>query len=155
MNEAIEKTIEAGKVWGIKIVMVVTILTTIYTSLFQPEHEAREYYGLMQPAITEALDTTNYIEENTYQNSLEIAKLKGLIDGLQSCGKNKVFETQPMVLQKPQPSPPTTKSKRSLPEKPQERSRARKTYLPQSPWKQQVDMNQIDELVQQKIDNKL
>lgn len=98
MPEKIYSAIENGKSWGLQIVVLITLIGTIYSSLFKTEDEARDYYTILHPAVKDALLISEDAETLARQNALQIANLKGLIKGINQCGANSAAKSKSTVL---------------------------------------------------------
>lgn len=168
MSRNISDAFEHGKKLGLRLVVILTVSGTIYSSIFKTEEEARDYYTILQPVVEDASEKSEIASERAVKNSLDIAELKGLIDGLQRCQAN--LSSKPDIEKSDGP-----KSKKSSGRMPDSSSppppdpislpppsagapgssmpsRANnKMYLPKRPWEQNINIEQVERLIEKRL----
>lgn len=148
MSKALDKTIEEGKVWGLRLVLILTVFGTVYTSIFKTEDEARDYYSLLQPVVSEAYQSSQTAQRSAFENALEIAELRAALRNINQCAVTRDSEVNIPTSSKESRDPHTEEAPVSDNElvrvkkssKPNENNS--KYLLPEKPWKQQTPIIQ-------------
>lgn len=148
MEKELDDTITKSKIWGLRIVAVVTVLGTVYSS-FKPEDEARKYYSIVQPAVDQALNTSLEAEELAIANANDLSELRGMLLGMQSCNNTSSNDSKGVPKSSPsksEPSPPP-----ALKQPRQIKLKHTKPYLPRKPWsKQSLQREDVERLIEEK-----